>query len=95
MWAMSQAFTGDLQSEIPQLAWVPYSENGRQGRVLQQFYSTSGPSKKMLFRGCDIPKEPSWPSLPPVDREQTAATFLGIPIAIRLMPSFGICNNGS
>jgi hypothetical protein len=93
MWGMAQAYEGDLQTDIPNIAWVPKRENGRQGNVYWQFVNNFAPGDSMLFHGCNIPPTTVPSPLTPAQRDAVPPTFLAIPVPARLMPSFGICNH--
>jgi hypothetical protein len=91
MWGMSQGHTGDLETETPNLMWVPARENGRQGNVFNHFASGGGVDS-MLFRGCSISSEPPKPGLTALEKDAELPTFLAIPLPFDMVPSFGICN---
>jgi hypothetical protein len=92
MWQMAQGYEGDLQTDIPNIAWTSSVENSRQGTVLSQFYSNNNPGESMLFHGCDIVVTPARAVGDPTPPDAVPPTFLAIPIPVRLMPSFGVCN---
>jgi hypothetical protein len=94
MWDWSQAKGGSLETETPNIAWVPQLENGRQGRVWQHVKDMSPVGGATLrFRGCNIPITPKDPPVEMPLRDGVAPTFLAIPVPARLMLSFGICNS--
>jgi hypothetical protein len=94
MWDWSQAKGGSLETETPNIAWVEFHENRRQGRVWQHFRdATSKGGDTLPFKGCNIPITPvEDPPRPVPTRDVVEPTFLAIPITSRRMPSFGICN---
>jgi hypothetical protein len=81
---------GPLALGRPYTSWTPLAENQRQGKVLQRFYGASN-TDKFRFTGCEIPQTPD-PPMPLNDVQRFA--FPPTPVNMRLMPSFGICNDG-
>ncbi len=87
-WSTLQAYGGSLNTAVPSIRWVPQAQNGRQGRVLDQFYGTNGPGSVLAFKGCNITAQPATAVAPTAD-----STFLNVPLAPGTpILSTGICN---
>ncbi|WP_445152678.1 hypothetical protein [Baekduia sp. Peel2402] len=93
-WAKQATNRGPLALGRPYISWTERDENQRQGKVLQRFYGASD-TDTFRFTGCEIPQTPDPATqLNDIERVAFPPTFLAIPVKIRLMPTFGICNDG-
>jgi hypothetical protein len=86
-WKTSQAYGGSLNGGvIPGIRWAPSSQQGRQGAILTQFFSSRLPTPALPFKGCSIDEQPASTTVP-----LAAASFatIGVPYGIA---STSACN---
>jgi hypothetical protein len=90
-WSTLQAYGGTLQTAVPQIQWAPRIENGRQGTVLRQFYSSNSAGGSVQFAGCSVPGQSQYDTTP-----ARGSAFLNLPLPPAIpFASTGICNRAA